>query len=158
MTIPRYIRDLRAAVGTQRLIQVGGSSVIRDGSGRVLLVRRGDSGQWALPAGIMEMDEAIAQTIVREVQEETGLLVEPLRLVGLYTDPALQNMTYPHGDQVHVVNATFECRVIGGELCPDGDETIELAFFPPDALPELRPADVVRIEDALSGRREAYYR
>ena len=158
MPTPQYIRDLRAAVGTQRLILVGASAVIRDGAGRVLLVRRGDSGRWALPAGIMEMDEAIAQTVVREVEEETGLRVEPLRLVGLYTDPALQNMTYPHGDQVHVVNATFECRVVGGQLRPDGDETIELAFFPPDALPELRPAHLVRIQDALSGRREAYYR
>jgi ADP-ribose pyrophosphatase YjhB (NUDIX family) len=156
--MPEYVRDLRAAVGPRRLILVGASAVIRDEAGHILLIRRGDTGSWALPAGIMEMDEAIAETIVREVREETGLEVEPVRLTGLYTDPSLQNMTYPHGDQVHVVNATFECRVFGGQSCPDGDETLEVAYFPPDALPPLRPAHQVRITDALSEQREAYYR
>ena len=158
MAIPDYVRELRAAVGQQRLILVGASAIIRDERGQVLLVRRSDTGQWALPAGIMEMDEAIAETVVREVQEETGLQVEPVRLVGLYTDPALENVTYPHGDQVHVVNATFECRIVCGALEPDGSETRDAAYFSLEALPPLRPAHLVRIRDALSGQQEAFFR
>jgi 8-oxo-dGTP pyrophosphatase MutT (NUDIX family) len=156
--MPDYVRDLRAAVGSRRLILVGASAVVRDEVGRVLLVRRGDTGQWSLPAGIMDMDEAIAETVVREVREETGLVVEPVRLTGLYTDPSLQNMSYPNGDQVHVVNATFECRVVSGRLCPDGDETVEVAYFPADALPRLRTAHQVRIADALDDPRETRFR
>jgi 8-oxo-dGTP pyrophosphatase MutT (NUDIX family) len=158
MPIPDYVRDLRAAVGTRRLILVGASAVIFDEVGQVLLVRRGDTGLWSLPAGIMDMDEAIAETVVREVREETGLDVEPVRLTGLYTNPSLQNMTYPNGDQVHVVNATFECRVVGGRLRPDGEETLDVAYFPPSALPRLRAAHLVRITDAAGDQREAQFR
>ena len=158
MSMPDYVRDLRAAVGSRRLILVGASAVICDETGQVLLVRRGDTGLWALPAGIMDMDEAIAETVVREVREETGLEVEPVRLTGLYTDPSLQNMSYPNGDQVHVVNATFECRVVGGRLCPDGDETVDVAYFPTNALPRLRAAHKVRITDALDDQRETRFR
>jgi ADP-ribose pyrophosphatase YjhB (NUDIX family) len=106
----------------------------------------------------MEMDEAIAETVVREVREETGLDVEPVRLTGLYTDPALQNMRYPNGDQVHVVNATFACRVVGGQLCPDGEEAVEVAYFSSDALPPLSAAYEQRIVDALDDQREAHVR
>jgi 8-oxo-dGTP pyrophosphatase MutT (NUDIX family) len=156
--MPDYVRDLRAVVGHRRLILVGASAVIRDGSGGVLLVRRSDTGRWALPAGIMDMEDAIADTVIREVREETGLEVEPVRLIGLYTDPSLHNMTYPHGDEVHVVNATFECRVIGGRICPDGLETLEVAYFQLDALPPLHPAHLLRIADAQNQQREAYFR
>ena len=158
MPIPEYIRRLRAAVGHERLILVGASAVIRDDVDRVLLIRRRDTGQWELPAGFMECDEAISDTVVREVQEETGLEVKPLRLVGLYTDPALQNMTYPQGDQVHVVNAAFECQVVGGRLQADGLETIDADFFPQDQLPPLEHSHIQRLRDALSHQPEAYVR
>ena len=158
MTIPDYVRALRAAVGQQRLILVGASAVIRDAVGRILLVRRSDTNRWALPAGIMDMDESLANTVVREVLEETGLEVEPLRLVGLYTEPEIQNMTYPNGDQVHVVNAAFECRVVGGRARPDGVETLEVAYFEPEALPPLQPRHLQRLQDALSEEATAFFR
>jgi ADP-ribose pyrophosphatase YjhB (NUDIX family) len=158
MTMPEYVRDLRAALGRRRLILVGASAVIRDGIGRVFLIKRGDTGEWSLPAGIMDMEESLASTVVREVREETGLEVEPVRLVGVYTDPAIMNMTYPHGDQVHVVNATFECRVVGGEISPNGTEAVDAAYFALEVLPPLRPGHRLRITDALSQQREAYIR
>jgi ADP-ribose pyrophosphatase YjhB (NUDIX family) len=158
MAMPDYVRDLRAAVGSRRLILVGAAAVIRDGRGWVLLVRRSDTGMWSLPAGIMEMDEAIAETVVREMREETGLEVRPLRLTGIYTDPALQNVTYPNGHQVHVVNATFECQVVGGQIRPDGQEIVEAAYFPLDDLPRLSPAHRMRLFDALDDQREAHFR
>lgn len=158
MPIPDYVRHLRAAVGQQRLILVGASAVIHDEADRILLIRRRDTDQWVLPAGIMEMDEAIAATIVREVLEETGLRIKPVRLIGIYTDPAVQNMTYPHGDQVHVVNAAFECQVLGGQLHPDKDETLDAAYFSLDELPPIQPAHMVRIQDALRKQRDAFFR
>lgn len=158
MPIPEYVRRLRAAIGHSRLVLVGASAVIRDEDDRVLLIRRRDTGQWALPAGIMELDESISDTVVREVKEETGLEVKPLRLVGLYTDPTLQNMTYPQGDQVHVVNAAFECQVVGGALQADGIETTGAGFFAQDELPPLERSHMQRLRDALSQKPEAYIR
>jgi 8-oxo-dGTP diphosphatase len=106
----------------------------------------------------MEPGERIVDSLVREVWEETGLKVEPVRLVGLYSDPAFTHITYPNGDQVHFVSATFQCRVIGGELCADGEESLEVGYFAPDALPDPVVCDhALRIQEALVEREAAFY-
>ena len=107
----------------------------------------------------MEPGERIVDCLVREVQEETGLEVEPIRLVGLYSDPTFTHITYPNGDQVHFVSATFQCRVIGGELRADNEESLEVVYFAPDALPEPVVCDhTLRIQEALTEREAAFYR
>jgi ADP-ribose pyrophosphatase YjhB (NUDIX family) len=107
----------------------------------------------------MEPGERLADCLVREVEEETGLEVEPVRLVGAYSDPAVNHITYPNGDQIHVVSATFECRIVGGRLRPDGDESLDVAYFAPSALPQnLVSAHRIRIRDALTGREAAFFR
>lgn len=83
--------------------------------GRVLLVRRGTEplkGHWTLPGGVLEVGEALTAGVVREVREETGLLVEPLELIELL------DRIYREGGRVryHYVIADYLCRVIGGEL------------------------------------------
>ena len=55
---------------------------------RVLLQRRDDNGRWGLPGGSVEPGESVRTAVIREVHEETGLDVEPLRLIGVYSDPA----------------------------------------------------------------------
>jgi len=135
------------------------AAIIRDEQGRVLLIRRGDGRGWSLPGGVMEPGERIADCAVRETCEETGLDVEPIRLVGVYSDPAVMQVTFPNGDQAHLVSATFECRVIGGRLRADGEESLEVAYFPPDALPEGIVCDhEIRIRDALANHSEAVFR
>jgi ADP-ribose pyrophosphatase YjhB (NUDIX family) len=140
-------------------MSVAASAIIRDGAGRVLLIRRAGGEGWSLPGGGMEPGETIADCVVREAYEETGLRVEPLRLVGVYSDPAFQHVTYPNGDQMHYVSFSFECRVVGGLLEPDGDESVEVAYVAPGALPEsIWPGHIIRIQDALAGRESAFYR
>jgi len=126
---------------------------------RVLLQRRDDNGRWGLPGGSVEPGESVRTAVIREVREETGLDVEPLRLIGVYSDPANhQIITYPDGNVIHYVSSVFECAVRGGTLtcC---DESLELAFFPPDALPaDTLPISRIRIVDALTRRVEAFVR
>lgn len=121
MPIPPHIAHLRAHVGQIALLTPAVAAVIRDKSGRVLLIKRGDGRGWSLPGGFMEPSERLADCAVREAQEETGLEVEVVRLIGVYSDPNVNQITFPNGDQVHLVSATFECQVVGGELRPDGD-------------------------------------
>ena len=159
MPIPPHIAHLREHVGTITLLTPAVAAIIRDGSGHVLLIRRGDGRGWSLPGGFMEPGETVVECLVREVQEETGLDVEPERLVGIYSDPAVNHITFPNGDQVHLVSATFECRVFGGHLRPDGDESLDVVYFAPDNLPEyLVSAHRVRIQDALVHRESAFFR
>ena len=66
------------------------AAVIHNGDGRILLQRRSDNGLWGLPGGSVEIGESVRDAIVREVREETGLTVEVLRLIGVYSDPRIQ--------------------------------------------------------------------
>src|SRR5580698_3669020 len=58
-----------------------------DDQGRLLLQRRRDTGQWAIPMGKMEIGETPTECAVRETLEETGVTVEPTGLLGIYSDP-----------------------------------------------------------------------
>ncbi len=159
MPTPPYIAHLRQYVGHATLLVPATAAIIRDEASRVLLIRRGDGRGWSLPGGLIEPGERVADSIVREVREETGLEVEPVRVVGVYSDPTFTHITYPNGDQVHFVSTTFECRVVGGELRADGQESLEVAYFSPDALPDRIVCDhAIRIQDALSGCQAAVFR
>lgn len=108
----------------------------------MLLQRRGDSGRWGLPGGAIEPGEHITQAAAREFREETGLEVQPGRLIGIYTDA---DMRYPNGDRAHSICIAMEFSVVGGALRCDENESLELRYFPLDALPELFCAQHERI-------------
>ena len=127
------------------------SAVIFDRDRRVLLQRRTDNDLWGIPGGAVEYGEAVRAALLREVREETGLTVEIIRLVGVYSDPAHhQIVTYPDGNVIHYVSVCCECTVVEGTLTL-GDETSALAWFAPDALPaDLMPMHRPRIADATA--------
>jgi len=152
---PFYVQ-LRRHIGHERWVMPGAAALIRDQAGRVLLQRRGDTGEWGLPAGAMELRERLDQTVIREVREETGLEVKPARVVGVYSGSDF-NFTYPGGDQVKAVSTLFDCRSAGGELRADGVESLEVRFFSPDDLPLLAPRHLRRIQHALANREEAFF-
>jgi 8-oxo-dGTP pyrophosphatase MutT (NUDIX family) len=129
-----FIFWLRRYVGQRRIFMIGSMAAIRDDAGRVLVMRRADNGEWDFPGGAMELGETLASALVREVSEETGLIVEPVRLVGLYSSPEDHNYTYPNGDQVQGWGAFFECRIAGGALQARDGEALDLAWVPPEQL------------------------
>ena len=93
---------------------IGVGAVIVD-QGRVLLVQRGREplkGHWSLPGGMVELGESLQAGVIREVEEETGLLVEPVELIELL------DRIHRDGERVryHYVIADYLCRVTGGEL------------------------------------------
>jgi ADP-ribose pyrophosphatase YjhB (NUDIX family) len=155
MTV-NYVRWLRSYVGHQRLLQLAASAFITDDQGSVLLGRRTDVMLWAPPSGVVQLGETPAETLVREVLEETGLHVEVERLIGLYTGRDFE-WTYPNGDQAQIVSAFFACRATGGQLTPDHAEFVSLGYYAPGHLPPLMPRYVRMLRDALSGRAAATF-
>lgn len=130
-----YLHWLRAHIGPRKTLLAYATALVRDAQGRLLFQRRADfPGQWGLPGGLLELDETLAECAVREVREETGLTVEPIRLVGVYSGPQYE-VRYPNGDEVQQWTAACECRVTGGQLQTDGVETTAAEFFEPAALP-----------------------
>lgn len=133
MPISDYLAGLRERVGHDLLLDPCAAGIVWDGEGRVLLQRRSDNGLWSVPGGGLDPGEQPAQACVREVYEETGLVVRPLRVLSVET---LAATSYPNGDVAQAIVSVFACSIVGGELaCRDG-ESLELRFFPPGALPE----------------------
>jgi ADP-ribose pyrophosphatase YjhB (NUDIX family) len=142
----------------------------------ILLMRRSDNGFWGLPGGFVELGESVSEAARREVAEETGWVVEIGRLIGVYSDPAHQVVDYSRARRdavtgepvagstgtdrrVQVVNLCFHAKAIAPGEPTTPDETLEMGFFPVDALPEpFVPIHSIRVEDGLAGRPEASVR
>ena len=129
---------------------------VRNDGGDVLLIRRTDNNLGALPGGAMEFGEDITGTAVREVAEETGLVIEVTGLVGLYTDPH-HVVAFSDGEVRQQFSILFSAIRRDGQLTPS-DESAEVAFVPVDRLPEynIHPSMRLRIEHACQERAAPY--
>jgi 8-oxo-dGTP pyrophosphatase MutT (NUDIX family) len=139
MAISRYLRDLRALVGSRLLLLPGVAGIVRDADGRVLFMRRADNGKWGLPAGAIDPGETPAEAIAREVREETGLDVRPSRVAGVFGGKGFR-VHYENGDEAEYTVIVFDCEIVGGRLSPADGEALELRYFAPDEAPELQVA------------------
>ena len=127
------------------------SAIIFDDQGRILLHRRADNGLWSLPGGTMEIGESILDCVIREAREETGLDVEVLGLVGIYSDPDYV-IEYDDGEVRQQFSVCFRCRPVEGDL-RQGDESTELRWVRHDEIEgvDLQPSIGLRINHALEG-------
>jgi len=139
MAISPYMKNLRAHFGPQLVLMPSVGAVIRNQAGQVLFLVRTDNGLWDLPAGAIDPGETPAQAVVREVREETGLIVEPVAIAGVFGGEGFR-ITYENGDVVESTVIVFECRIVGGELGGLDDETAELHFVDPGNHPKLHAA------------------
>ncbi|MEU8898870.1 NUDIX domain-containing protein [Nocardia sp. NPDC048505] len=145
MATPDFIRELRVTAGQQLLWMPGVAAVVFDDAGRVLLGRRADSGRWTVIGGIPEPGEQPADCAVREVFEETAVHCVPERVAHVRAMPP---HTFPNGDTCQFMDITMVCRAVGGTARVNDDESLEVAWFALDALPELSPHEALRIEHA----------
>jgi 8-oxo-dGTP pyrophosphatase MutT (NUDIX family) len=109
---------------------------VRDGTGRVLLVRRADTLNWELPGGKVEFGESGTQAVVREVLEEAGVRIRVLGLSGVYTDPG-HVMAYLSGEVRQQFALCFHALPLSGRPRPDEDETIGADWFAPTDIDNL---------------------
>jgi ADP-ribose pyrophosphatase YjhB (NUDIX family) len=122
---------------------VGSSAVVTDDEGRILLQRRGDSGNWALPGGVMDIGETLAQSAIREVKEETGFEVHIDRIIGIYSDPG-HVFAYDDGEVRQEFSICLACTITGGAMLVSSESTA-VEFFPIADLPDLRMHESIRI-------------
>ncbi|WP_330237781.1 NUDIX hydrolase [Streptomyces sp. NBC_00525] len=147
MAIPDFIREIRATAGQQLLLLPGVTAVVFDDEGRVLLGRRADTGEWSVIGGICEPGEQPATTAEREVYEETAVRCVAERVV---LTQALPPVRYENGDRCQFLDVTFRCRATGGTARVNDDESLEVGWFPVDALPDLADFALLRIKQALT--------
>ncbi|MFJ9368900.1 NUDIX domain-containing protein [Nocardia sp. NPDC101769] len=121
----------------------GGSALVVDSDGQVLMQRRGDSGNWSLPGGIMEIGETLEQCVIRETKEETGLDIEITGLLGIYTDPE-HIIEYADGEIRQEFAITYYGKVVGGQIEVSSEST-SVRFLSLNELETLPVHDTVRL-------------
>ena len=131
-------------------------AIVRDDEGRVLLIHKTDNDLWALPGGGHEIGESIADTVVREVKEETGYDVEVVAISGTYTNPG-HVMAYEDGEVRQQFSMAFTARLIGGEP-RTSSESKRVEWVALDDVAELpmHPSMRMRLQHGLEDRRSAY--
>jgi 8-oxo-dGTP diphosphatase len=113
------------------------AAIVND-HGQVLAVRRRDNGHWEPPGGILELDETVHEGLIREIREETGVVVEAEALTGVY-----KNM------ERGIIALVFRCHIASGNPGPT-DEAAEVRWMSPDEIrASMDEAYAVRLLDAL---------
>jgi ADP-ribose pyrophosphatase YjhB (NUDIX family) len=132
------------------------SAVVTDEDGRLLLGKRTDNNLWTIPGGTMKPGETITETAIREVKEETGIDVEVVSLVGIYSNPQ-HVVEYSDGEVRQQFSVCFACRPTDGELATS-DETSEVGYFSADEIAaiEIHQSIRLRIQHFFENRSEPY--
>jgi ADP-ribose pyrophosphatase YjhB (NUDIX family) len=142
------IEPLRGPIFSRPTPAATGDAAVIDGQGQILLIRRADNGQWAMPGGALEVGETPAEGVEREAFEETGIRCRAVSLVGVF-DSRLCGTVSRH----HLYQFLFLCEPLDREPpAPPSHavEVLEAGWFPEDRLPEgLDPGHRTRIPEAF---------
>ncbi|MGN2640614.1 NUDIX hydrolase [Nocardia takedensis] len=155
MTRTDFLNDPSAPAANS--IKVAVSAVVRDQHGRVLLIHRTDNDLFSIPGGGLEVGETVAEAVVREVKEETGLDVEVADLVGIFSDPA-HVVAYDDGEVRQEFSICFRASPIGGELRTSA-ESKQVIWSAPEEFAKLNmhPSIKLRIKRALAADEGPYF-
>ncbi|MFG1827157.1 NUDIX hydrolase [Microbispora bryophytorum] len=113
--------------------------VVTNDAGDILMIRRSDNDNWAVPGGAIDLGESLPQAAVRETLEETGVLCEINGLVGTYTDPRHVILYTSNGEARQEFSIVLTARAISGEPTPSSEST-EVRWVPRNQI-EALPMD-----------------
>lgn len=125
-----WLESVGAGVAGYVTPKVAVGAIVGNDKDELLLIQRGDSGVWLYPTGWADIGYSPAEVVVKEVEEEAGIEVEPLRLVAVFDGLQLGARGLPFYSLV------FHCRATGGELRAHPLEAQDVGWFAEDALPE----------------------
>lgn len=135
MPISDYYCDLRSRLGTSLLMIPSVAAIIRNDADEILFIRKGGEELWGLPAGAVEPGDTL-RALRREVFEETGLMVTPVRISGVFGGEKYA-YEYSNGDRVEYSVTVFECIIVKGTPRNMDGECEELRFFKEEELPQI---------------------
>jgi ADP-ribose pyrophosphatase YjhB (NUDIX family) len=151
-----YILRLREMVGSQLLLIPGGRAIVQNNCQKILLHKRSDFGVWDLPGGGAEEGESAEQCIIREVYEETSLIVENFEAIGFASCPDRERVVYPNGDIIQGFALILYITQWSGSLHTSSEST-SLEFFEIDSLPEMRQNIRLTIDRFLEYQRSGKF-
>ena len=150
-----HYHDPNAPKATNIVVAV--TAFVQDDQGRLLMIRRTDNDLYSIPGGAQDVGETIGYTVIREVKEETGIDVEPVEIIGVYSDPA-HVIAYTDGEVRQQFSICFRARPTGGEL-HTSNESSEVRWVSRGDLAALNihPSILLRIEHSFDNRIKPYF-
>ena len=140
-------------------IEVAVAALLFDKNKRVLLVKRKDNSYWALPTGRMELGETLEEAVIREIKEELNLKINVKSLVGVYSHPSDQVLSYNSGETIQFITSCFLCELKGGNLTNNQLEILESGYYSISHFPQPMVASHQQwIEDSLKNQERAIFR
>ncbi|MEU5913632.1 NUDIX domain-containing protein [Micromonospora sp. NPDC047527] len=129
---------------------------VQDEQGRVLLIQRTDNGLWALPGGAQDFGEYIAETAVRETREESGVQIEVIGVIGIYTNPN-HVVEYSDGEVRQQFSICFRGRYVSGNPMTS-DESSAVRWIAQGELDdlEIHPSMRLRIQHGFERQSQPY--
>ena len=127
--VEEWLRTVGHGVPGYVTPKVAVGAVVGNAEGQILLIQRADSGVWLYPTGWADVGYSASEVAAKEVLEETGIEVEPLRLIAVLDGLRLGFTTVP------LYSLVFHCRAVGGTLVRHPLETRDVGWFSEDALP-----------------------
>lgn len=128
--VEEWLRSVGEGVAGYVTPKLAVGAVVGNDAGEILLIRRSDSGRWLYPTGWADVGYSPAEVVVKEVEEETGIEVDVLRLVAVL-DGLRAGFT-----RIPFYSLVFSCRAVGGSLRPHPLECAGIGWFSEDRLPE----------------------
>jgi ADP-ribose pyrophosphatase YjhB (NUDIX family) len=127
--------------------------VVANGSGEILLIRRSDNGNWAVPGGAIDLGESMTAAAVRETREETGITCQITGLAGIYTDPGHVILYTSNGEVRQEFSIVLTATAVGGTPTPNSEST-EVRWVSRGELTDLQMdrSMRMRIGHYLTGR------
>jgi ADP-ribose pyrophosphatase YjhB (NUDIX family) len=125
--------------------------VVVNDAGDILMIRRTDNDNWAVPGGAIDLGESVVQAAVRETREESGIECEITGLVGIYSDPKHVLLYTSNGEVRQEFSIVLTARPVSGEPTPS-DESSEVRWVPTSAVSEytMDRSMRIRIDDYLA--------
>lgn len=130
-----YYKKVRKYFGHDPILTAGVVLIILNEKKEILLQLRSDFKLWGVIGGGMELGESMEETAKRELEEETGLILDSLELVDLVSGKETFR-TYPNGDQIYDVTGIYFVKEYHGDLKINDDESLELKWFNINDVPE----------------------
>ena len=127
--VEEWMRNIGQGVAGYQTPKVAVGAIVGNEDGELLLIQRSDSGVWLYPTGWCDVGYSAAEVVAKEVEEETGIEVEPVRVIAILDGLRLGMTRFP------LYSILFYCRAVGGHLKPHPLEVTDVGWFSKENLP-----------------------
>ena len=142
--ISPYLREIRKKIGHDMVLMPSAAVLVWDEQQQnLLLVLNKETGLWQTIGGGMDPDEVPEDAARREALEEAGVEVEITGLRDVVGGPCFR-IIYPNEDEVAYVSVVYDAHIVGGEIKPDDEETVDVKWWPREELASVNLDDFAR--------------